>query len=318
MLTGGPHSTECWFKAVYVKPVSFDTGNVLSYGITRPVGTVGGGLWHLLERMATGDEGDVGTVLGAGGWGRPADQSQATRGQRWRQGGAGAGEFGGGCAEWRSSSRMAGGGVLGGWWRAGSGGGFGGCLRLCPSQRGRHQRWGGQCGEEQLDRTGVEERYGRMEVGARFWPAEGLGGHQLERRCEVTPPGSPARSCWDWREDQDTVLRVNAVVRWANPRDEDTAEASAARLRRVQSGASGSVTAGSTHAAAAPQSNAFTVNLLLGAAQSTRRCSRVTPPSGRFLQRGPLKTHIAHGCPSWLADASTAATSTVFTGCAVR
>ena len=160
---------------------------------------------------------------------------------------------------------------------------------MCPSQRGRHQRWGGQCGEEQLDLTGVEGRYGRMEVGARFWPAEGLGGHQLERRCEVTPPGSPARSCWDWREDQDTVLRVNAVVRWANQRDEDTAEASAARLRRVQSGASCSVTAGSTHAAAAPPSNAFTVNLLLGAAQSTRRCSRVTPPSGRFLQRGPTR-----------------------------
>ena len=83
-----------------VKPVSFDTGTVLCYGNTRPVGTVGGGLWHLLERMPTGDEGDVGAVLGVSGWIRLAYQSQATRGQRWRQGGAGVGVTDGGLPPW--------------------------------------------------------------------------------------------------------------------------------------------------------------------------------------------------------------------------
>ena len=62
-----------------------------------------------------GDEGDVGTVLGAGGWGRPADQSQATRGRRWRQGGAGGSlavvvQNGGAAAEWQAVVLSTGGG----------------------------------------------------------------------------------------------------------------------------------------------------------------------------------------------------------------
>ena len=79
-----------------------------------------------------------GSVLGVGGCEKPADQSQATRGQSGRQGGAGAGVFGGVCAEWRSSGGMVVGestrdesrdqdlaAVL---WVS--------CLRLCPSQIG--------------------------------------------------------------------------------------------------------------------------------------------------------------------------------------